>query len=94
MREEAATGVEEPSCKTFMVERIQLLDTEAVEPCKKLLGKLAFARSDMVFEGSKRDRTAWSSETGTPSSKGKQVRRLSESPTDVSLPGARPASAS
>ena len=94
MREEAATGAEEPSCKTFMVERIQLLDTEAVEPCKKLLGKLAFARSDMVFEGSKRDRTAWSSETGTPSSKGKKVRRLSESPTDVSLPGARPASAS
>ena len=89
MREEDATDAAELGCqtiKTFIVERIQLLDADVVEPCKRLLGKLAFARSDMAFEGSKRDRSAWSNETATPSSTGKRVRRLSHSPTDASLP--------
>jgi hypothetical protein len=85
---ESASGAEEPGCKTFMVDRMQLIDgADNVVACQKLLGILAHARSELSFEGTKRDRSSWSEQTETPVSSAKKVRRLSNSPTDASLPG-------
>ena len=51
------------------------------------VGKLAHARSEFTFEGTKRDRGAWADDPVTPLSSAKKVRKLSQSPTDTSLPG-------
>ena len=72
--------------KIFMVERVQLIDKDSAEDCRKLVGKLAFARSQITFSGTKRDQNALASANVTPSPSGKKVRRLSHSPTDGSLP--------
>ena len=69
-----------------MVERVQLIDKDSAEDCRKLVGKLAFARSQITFSGTKRDQNALASANVTPSPSGKKVRRLSHSPTDGSLP--------
>ena len=83
----AAAGVGEPGRKTFMVERVQLLHgPDAVSACQKMLAKLKYARGEFKFEGTKRDRSVWSDMPATPTSTAKRVRRLSDSPTDASLP--------
>ena len=83
----AAAGAGEPGRKTFMVERVQLLEgTDAVSACQKMLAKLKYARGEFKFEGTKRDRSAWSDMPTTPTSVAKRVRRLSNCPTDASLP--------
>ncbi len=82
---ESAAGAEELGRKTFMVDRMQLMDD--VVACQKMLGKLAHARSEFNFEGTKCDRSAWSDQPETPVSSAKKVRRLSNSPIDASLPG-------
>ena len=85
----AAAGAGEPRRKTFMVERVQLLQgTDEVSACQKMLAKLKYARGEFKFEGTKRDRSAWSDMPTTPTSNAKRVRRLSNCPTDASLPGA------
>ena len=85
---ESAAGAEEPGFKTFMVDRTQLIDgADNVVACQNMLWKLAHARSELSFEGTKRDRSSWSEQTETPVSSAKKVRRLSNSPTDASLPG-------
>ena len=85
--EGSAAGAEEPGRKTFMVERMQMVEgANCVAACQKMLGKLAHARSEFSFEGTKRDRSAWSDQPVTPVSSAKRVRRLSASPTDASLP--------
>lgn len=82
-------GAAEPGRKSFMVERIQLIDNaEKMTACQKMLAKLAYARGKFTFEGTKRDRSAWGDMPATPTSSAKRVRRLSASPTDASLPGA------
>ena len=87
--EAPAAGAGEPGRKTFMVERVQLLQGgNEVSDCQKMLAKLKFARGEFKFEGTKRDRTAWSDMASTPTSSAKRVRRLSNCPTDVSLPAA------
>jgi hypothetical protein len=84
----AVAGAGEPGRKTFMVERIQLVETEeAMMACKRMLAKLKYARDTFKFEGTKRDRSVWSDMPATPTSLSKRVRRLSASPSDVSLPG-------
>ena len=84
----ATTGAEEPGRKTFMVERVQLLQNiEAASACQKMLAKLKYARGELKFEGSKRNGSEWQDcRTPTPTSTAKRVRRLSNSPTDASLP--------
>ena len=85
---ESAADAEELGQKTFMVDRMQLMDgPENVMTCQKMLGKLAHARSEFTFEGTTRDRSAWGDDPVTPISSAKKVRRLSQSPTDASLPG-------
>ena len=85
----AAAGAGEPDRKTFMVERVQLLqEPDAVSACQKMLAKLRYARGEFKFEGTKRDRSVWRDMPTTPMSTAKRVRRLSESPTDASLPWA------
>ena len=84
-----AVGAGELGRKTFTVERVQLLEgSDAVSACQKMLAKLKYARGEFKFEGTKRDRSVWSDMPTTPTSTAKRVRRLSESPTDASLPGA------
>ena len=84
---DSAAGAEEPGRKTFMVERMQMVEgANCVAACQKMLGKLAHARSEFSFEGTKRDRSAWSDQPVTPVSSSKKIRRLSASPTDASLP--------
>ena len=81
-------GAEEPDRKVFMVERIQLVDgKENVAACQKMLAKLKYARSEFSFEGTRRDRSAWSGEPSTPMSSAKRARRLSLTPSGASLPG-------
>ena len=64
---ESAAGAEEPGRKTFMVDRMQLVESaNNVVACQKMLGKLAYARSEFTFEGTKRDRSAWSNQPETP----------------------------
>ena len=85
----AAAGAGEPGRKTFMVERVQLLQgTDEVAACQKMLAKLKYARGAFKFEGTKRDRSVWSDMPVTPTSTAKRVRRLSNCPTDASLPRA------
>ena len=85
---ETAAGAEELGRKTFMVDRMQLVDgADNLAACQKMLGKLAHARSEFSFEGTKRDRSAWDDQPETPVSSAKKVRRLSCSPSDASLPG-------
>ena len=85
---ESAADAEEPGRKTFMVDRMQVIDgPDNVMTCQKMLGKLAHARSEFTFEGTTRDRSAWGYDPVTPISSAKKVRRLSQSPTDASLPG-------
>ena len=85
---ESAADAEELGCKTFMVERIQLIDgPDNITACQKMLGKLAHVRSEFVFEGTTRDRSAWDDLPETPIASAKKVRRLSYSPSDASLPG-------
>ena len=84
----AAAGAGEPGRKTFMVDRVQLLQgTDAVSACQKMLAKLKYARGEFKFEGTKRDRSVWSDMPATPTSTAKRVRQLSNCPTDASLPG-------
>ena len=84
----AAAGAGEPGRKTFMVERVQLLqEPDAVSACQNMLAKLKYARGEFKFEGTKRDRSVWSDMPATPTSTAKRVRQLSRSPTDASLPG-------
>ena len=84
---ESAAGAGAFGLKTCMVDRMQLIDgADNVMACQKMLGKLAHARSEFSFEGTKRDRSAWSDQPVTPVSSAKKVRRLSASPTDASLP--------
>ena len=59
-----------------------------------MLATLAYTRSEIIFAGTKRDRSAWANEPATPLSSGKKVRRLSASPTDASLPDQDAAEAS
>ena len=88
VRESAATGAEEPARKTFMVDRMQLVESaDNVVACQKMLGKRAYARSEFRFEGTKRNRSAWNDQPQTPVSSANKVRCLSNSPTDTSLPG-------
>ena len=83
----AAAG--ESGRKTFMVERVQLLQgADEVSACQKMLAKMKYVRGEFKFEGTKRDRSAWSDMPATPTSTAKRVRRLSNCPTDASLPGA------
>ena len=85
---ESAADAEEPGRKTFMVDRMQLIDgSENAKTYQKMLGKLAHAHSEFTFEGTKRDRSAWGDDPVTPLSSAKKVRKLSLSPTDASLPG-------
>ena len=85
----AAAGAGEPGRKTFMVERVQLLQgPDAVSACHKILAKLKYARGEFKFEGNKRDRSVWSDMPTTPTSTAKRVRRLSNCPTYASVPGA------
>ena len=85
---ESAGGAEESGRKTFMVDRMQLIDgPDNVMTCQKMLGKLAHARSELTFDGTTRDRSAWGDDPEKPLSSAKKVRRLSQSPTDASLPG-------
>ena len=86
VRESAATGAEELGRKTFMVERMQLVEGANFLACQKMLGKLTYARSEFSFEGTKRDRSAWSGQAETPESSATKVRKLSNSCTDASLP--------
>jgi len=84
-----AASAAEPGRKSFMVERIQLIENaERMTACQKMLAKLAYARGKFTFEGTKKDRSAWSDMPATPTSSAKRVRKLSASPTDTSLPGA------
>jgi hypothetical protein len=81
-------GAAEPARKSFMVERIQLIDdAEKLTECQKMLAKLAYARGQFTFEGTQRDRSAWRDMDVTPTSSAKRVRRLSACPTDVSMSG-------
>ena len=81
------SGAEEPNRKSFMVERLQLVEGAGnVLACQKMLGKLKHARGEFAFEGTKRDRSAWDEQAMTPVSSAKKVRRLSETPTGGSLP--------
>ena len=83
----AAAGAGEPGRKTFMVERVLLLQgTDAIPACQKILAKLKYARGEFKFESTKRDRSVWSDMPATPTSTAKRVRRLSKCPTDASLP--------
>ena len=85
----AAAGGGAPSRKTFIVERIQLVESaEGRMACQRMLAKLKYARDEFTFEGTKRDQSVWSDMPATPTSSAKRVRRLSASPTDGSLPGA------
>ena len=53
---ESAADAEELGRKTFMVDRMQLIDgPDNVSTCQKMLGKLAHAHSEFTFEGTKRD---------------------------------------
>ena len=85
VRETPATGAAEPRRKTFMVERIQLTEAADFEHCQQMLTKLSHARSEFIFEGTKRDQSAWADEAATPVSSAKKARRLSAAPTDASL---------
>ena len=86
-RAPAAAGAGEPGRKTFMVERVQPLQgADAVSACQRMLAKLKYTRSEFKFEGTKRDRSAWNDMPTTPTSTAKRVRRLSNCPTDASLP--------
>ena len=86
-RAPAAAGAEEPGRKIFMIERVQLLQgAHEVSACQKMLAKLKYARGEFKFEGTKRDRSVWSDMSATPTSTAKRVRRLSNCPTDASLP--------
>ena len=84
----AVAGAGEPGRKTFMVERLQLVESAgAMLACQKMLAKLKYARTEFKFEGTKRDQSVWSDMPATPTSSAKRVRRLSASPSDASLPG-------
>ena len=83
----AAAGAGEPGRKTFMIERVQPLQgADAVSACQRMLAKLKYARNEFKFEGTKRDRSAWNDMPTTPTPTAKRVRRLSNCPTDASLP--------
>ena len=83
----SVSGAAELGRKTFMVERVQLLQgPDDLSVCQKMLAKLKYARGEFQFEGTKRDRSAWSDMPATPTSTAKRVRRLSNCPTDGSLP--------
>ena len=85
---ESAAGAGKLGLKTFMVDRMQLIDgADNVMACQKMLGKLAHARSEFSFEGTKRDRSAWGDQPETPIASTNKVRRLSCSPSGASLPG-------
>ena len=85
----ATAGAGELGRKVFMVERVQLLQgTDAVSACQKMLAKLKYARGEFKFEGTKRDRSVWSDMPATPTSTAKRVWRLSDGPSDASLPRA------
>ena len=85
---ESAADAQEFGRKAFMVDRMQVIDgPDNVKACQRMLGKLAHARSEFTFEGTKRDRSAWGDQPKTPISSAKKVRRLSKSPTDASLSG-------
>jgi hypothetical protein len=87
---ETAADAEERGRTTLMVERIQLIDgPDNITACQKMLGKLAHARSEFVFGGTTRDRSAWNDLSETPIASAKKVRRLSCSPSDASLPWTR-----
>ena len=50
---DSAAGAEEPGRKTFMVERMQMVEgANCVAACQKMLGKLAHARSELGIEDS------------------------------------------
>ena len=85
VRETPATDAEELSRKTFMVERIELIDANEVSESQDMLEKLSYVRSTFTFEGNKRDRSAWD-DSPKPLSTAKKARRLSSAPTDTSLP--------
>ena len=55
------------------------------EHCEQVLTKLSHARSEFIFEGTKRDQSAWADDSVTPVSSAKKARRLSAAPTDASL---------
>ena len=86
VRETPATDAEELSRKTFMVERIELIDANEVSECQDMLEKLSYVRSTFTFEGNKRDRSAWVDSPSKPLSTAKKARHLSSAPTDTSLP--------
>ena len=53
---ESAAGAGELGLKTFMVDRMQMIDgADNVMVCQKMLGELAHGRSEFSFEGTKRD---------------------------------------
>ena len=80
-------GAEESVRKEFMIERLQPIQgIDNAVACQKMLGKLNYARAEFTFEGTKRDRSAWSDTFLTPVSSAKRVRRLSQTPTGGSLP--------
>ncbi len=85
VRETPATGAAEPRRKTFMVERIQLTEADDFVHCQQMLTKLSHARSEFIFDGTKRDQSAWADESATPVPSAKKTRRLSAAPTDDSL---------
>ena len=85
VRETPATGAAEPRRKTFMVERIQLTEADDFVHCQQMLTKLSHARSEFIFDGTKRDQSAWADESATPVPSAKKTRRLSAAPTDASL---------
>ena len=88
VRESAATGVEEFDRTTFMVQGMQVVElADSFQSCQTMCWKLAFAHFEFKFEGTKRDRSAWSDYPQTPVASGKKGRTRSNSPFDASLPG-------
>ena len=72
---ESAACAEVRGNQIFIVDRMQLLDgADNIIVCQKILRKLAHTRSEFTFEGTKRDRSAWSEQPETPASSAKKVR--------------------
>ena len=69
--------------KSFMVERVQMVPEVEVSACQKALAKLAFLSASTEYQCGPRGKVQWSSED-TPL-KAKKARRLSASPSDVSM---------
>ena len=70
---ETAADAQELGRKTFMVDRMQVIDgPDNVKACQRMLGKLAHARSEFTFEGTKRDRSAWGDHPETQISSAKK----------------------